>query len=195
MAISVMVAGDIAFREAIAAALGREYTLVETESVTAAADALLASKPVVAFVDLRGGSITGSAMCRRIKRAASTRLLRVVAFAEPGEDRTVAALDDGADHVLPFPPPRAELHARIRSALRNRLATERLEDASQVIFALANAVEAKDAYTEGHTERVGALAVEAGRHPGGGRGVFGGPPHGRVPCGHPQDGTPYPNLT
>src|SRR5262249_49798751 len=36
-------------------------------------------------------------------------------------------------------------------------------DASQVIFALANAVEAKDAYTEGHTERVGALAVEAGR--------------------------------
>ena len=43
MAISVLVAGDIAFREAIAAALGREYTLVETESVTAAADALLAS--------------------------------------------------------------------------------------------------------------------------------------------------------
>src|SRR5207245_2576637 len=78
MAISVLVAGDIAFREAIAAALGREYTLVETESVTAAADALL-------------------------------------------------------------------------------------EDASQVIFARANAVEAKDAYTEGHTERVGALAVEAGR--------------------------------
>jgi len=46
-----------------------------------------------------------------------------------------------------FPAPRAELHARIRSALRNRVATERLEDASQVIFALANAVEAKDAYT------------------------------------------------
>jgi len=43
------------------------------------------------------------------------------------------------------------------------VATERSEDASQVIFALANAVEAKDAYTEGHTERVGALAVEAGR--------------------------------
>ena len=51
----------------------------------------------------------------------------------------------------------------MRAALRTRLATERLEDSSQVIFALANAVEAKDAYTEGHTERVGALAVEAGR--------------------------------
>jgi putative two-component system response regulator len=51
----------------------------------------------------------------------------------------------------------------LRAALRVRLATDRLEDTSQVIFALANAVEAKDAYTEGHTERVGALAVEAGR--------------------------------
>src|SRR2546425_8468507 len=173
MAISVLVAGDIAFREAFAAALGREYTLVETESVTSAADALLASKPAVALGVLGGEWPAGSVICRRIRGAASTRLLPVVAFAEPGEDRTVAALDDGADHVLPFPPPRAELHARIRSALRNRLATERLEDASQVIFALANAVEAKDAYTEGHTERVGALAVQAGRLAGVGGG--GGP--------------------
>jgi len=163
MAISVLVAGDIAFREAIAAALGSEYALVETDSVNAAAEALLASKPTLAVVDLRGASASGSAICRRIKGAASTRLLPVVACADPGEDRTVAALDAGADHVLGFPPSRAELHARLRSALRTRLATERLEDASQVIFALANAVEAKDAYTEGHTERVGALAVEAGR--------------------------------
>jgi putative two-component system response regulator len=47
--------------------------------------------------------------------------------------------------------------------LRQRGTTERLEDATAVIFALANAVEAKDAYTEGHTERVGALAVEVAR--------------------------------
>jgi putative two-component system response regulator len=163
MGISVLVAGDAAFREGLATVLGSDYVLIETDSVNAAADALLASRPALALVDLRFDSAPGSAICRRIKGAASTRLMPVVAFAEAGEERTVAALDDGADHVLPFPPPRAELHARIRAALRNRLATERLEDASQVIFALANAVEAKDAYTEGHTERVGALAVEAGR--------------------------------
>ena len=163
MAISVLVAGDIAFREAIAAALGSDFALIETDSVNAAAEALLASKPTLAVVDLRGPSGSGSAICRRIKGAASTRLLPLVACADPGEDRLVAALDAGADHVVGFPPSRAELHARVRSALRNRLATERLEDATQVIFALANAVEAKDAYTEGHTERVGALAVEAGR--------------------------------
>ena len=163
MGISVLVAGDVAFREGIAAALGSGYSLIEADTANAAAEALLAAKPVLAVVDLRGASGPGDAICRRIKGAASTRLLPVVACADPGEDNTVAALDAGADHALGFPPPRAELHARIRSALRNRVATERLEDASQVIFALANAVEAKDAYTEGHTERVGALAVEAGR--------------------------------
>src|SRR5256885_16337412 len=117
MAISVLVAGDIAFREAIAAALGREYTLVETESVTAAADALLASKPAVAFVDLRGESPAGGAICRGVKGAASTRLFPGGAFAEPGEDRAVAALVAGAERVLPLSPPPAELHARTRSAI------------------------------------------------------------------------------
>ncbi len=163
MPISVLVAGDVAFRTALAEVLGRDYAIVETDSVASAADALLASKPAIAFVDVRGGAEAGNAICRRIKGAASTRLLPVVALADDGEQATVAALDAGADQVVKFPPPRAELHARVRAALRTRLATDRLEDASQVIFALANAVEAKDAYTEGHTERVGALAVEAGR--------------------------------
>jgi len=163
MRISVLLAGDVAFRGAIASALGNDYGLIEVDSVNSAADALLAARPALALVDLRGGSAAGSAICRRIKGAASTRLLPVLTCVDPGEEHLVAALDAGADQVLRFPPSRAELHARVRSALRTRLATERLEDATQVIFALANAVEAKDAYTEGHTERVGALAVEAGR--------------------------------
>ena len=163
MQIPVLLAGDAGFRDALGVALGAEYSVIEVDSVLAAADALLASRPALAFVDLRGPSAAGLAICRRIKGAASTRLLPVVACADLGQDALVAALDAGADHVLPFPPPVPELQARLRAALRTRLATERLEDSSQVIFALANAVEAKDAYTEGHTERVGALAVEAGR--------------------------------
>ncbi len=163
MQISVLLAGDQGFRTTVGSALGPEYSVVEVDSVHSAADALLAAKPALAFVDLRGSSETGLAICRRIKGAASTRLLPVIACADEGQLALIAALDAGADHVLAFPPPLGELQARLRAALRTRLATERLEDSSQVIFALANAVEAKDAYTEGHTERVGALAVEAGR--------------------------------
>jgi putative two-component system response regulator len=163
MAIFVLLAGDQDFRAGVAARLGDGYGLVEVDSVNAAADAMLSGKPALAFVDLRGHSAVGEAVCRRIKGAASTRLLQIIGCADDGEESLVWALDAGADHVLAFPPPTSELQARMRAALRTRLATERLEDASQVIFALANAVEAKDAYTEGHTERVGALAVEAGR--------------------------------
>ncbi len=163
MQIPVLLAGDANFRAAVGSALGPEYSVVEVDSVHSAADALLAAKPALAFVDLRGSSEAGLAICRRIKGAASTRLLPVIACADEGQQPLISALDAGADHVLPYPPPLGELQARLRAALRTRLATERLEDSSQVIFALANAVEAKDAYTEGHTERVGALAVEAGR--------------------------------
>jgi putative two-component system response regulator len=163
MGVSVLLAGDVGFRGAVAGVLGGAYGIVEADSVQSAAEALLAARPTLAVVDLRGGSLAGMAICGRIKGAAATSLMPIVACAEPGELALVAALDAGADHVVPFPPPGPELLARVRAALRARVATERLEDATQVIYALANAVEAKDAYTEGHTERVGALAVEAGR--------------------------------
>ena len=163
MPLFVLLAGDKEFRTVVAAALGPGFGVVEADTVQAAAEALLAGRPSIAFVDMRGQSEVGQAVCRRIKGAAATRLLQVIGCADAGEEALVAALDVGADHVMPFPPPVLELQARMRAASRTRLATERLEDTSQVIFALANAVEAKDAYTEGHTERVGALAVECGR--------------------------------
>ena len=163
MPVKLLLAGDAGFRETLADALGPGFSLLEASGVAEAADLMLATRPDIVFVDLRGGSLTGMAIVGRIKGAASMKLLPVVACADPTAAATVAALDAGAEHVIGFPPPVAELRARIRSLLRTRAATDRLEDATQVIFALANAVEAKDAYTEGHTERVGALAVEAAR--------------------------------
>jgi len=130
--------------------------------VNAAAEALLAAKPVLAVVDLRGASGPGDAICRRIKGAASTRLLPVVACAT--RERTARW-----PRWMPARTTRSLSRPAGRAARAHPLGVAQpgghraLEDASQVIFALANAVEAKDAYTEGHTERVGALAVEAGR--------------------------------
>jgi putative two-component system response regulator len=158
----LLLAGDEQFRAIVGSALSNTWALIEAGTIAAAAEAVLAFRPDAALLDLRPGA-EGDAICRRIKGAAATRLVGIIGFCTDDELATVAALDAGADHVSPWPPRPQDLRARVRSILRGRAATERLEDATQVIFALANAVEAKDAYTEGHTERVGALADEVGR--------------------------------
>ena len=160
--VRLLIAGDDAFYRELSLALS-PYSIQHTRTAAEAAEALLAIRAEAVIVDFRPGALEGQAVCHRVKGAAATLLLPVIAVVEGGPEAMVAALDAGADQAVSFPPDVEELRARIRSALRVRAATSRLEDTTQVIFALANAVEAKDAYTEGHTERVGALAVQVAR--------------------------------
>src|SRR5256886_4350558 len=64
------------------------------------------------------------------------------------------------------PVDRVELVARVRSALRLKALYDNLDSADQVIFSLAAAVEAKDAYTERHTHRVAETARHVGEKMG-----------------------------
>src|SRR5258708_35994559 len=118
MPISVLLAGDREFRAALAEALAGDYGLVEVDSVLAAADALLASRAYVAFVDMRGGSPVGVAICRRIRGAPSTRLLPGGACADVRLDATGAALHSVADPSHGVPPPSPQLKARVKAPLR-----------------------------------------------------------------------------
>ncbi|MDE2322224.1 MAG: HD-GYP domain-containing protein, partial [candidate division NC10 bacterium] len=57
----------------------------------------------------------------------------------------------------------AELIARVRSLLRLKQFTDELEDAEDVLCTLALSVEAKDACTDGHCERLALYSVTLGR--------------------------------
>jgi cyclic di-GMP phosphodiesterase len=105
----------------------------------------------------------GYEVCRHIKARPKGRLLPVVMITalDRTQDR-VKALESGADDFMSKPVERVELVARVRSALRLKAIYDSLDSAEQVIFALAAAVEAKDAYTERHTHRV----AESARHLG-----------------------------
>jgi putative two-component system response regulator len=106
----------------------------------------------------------GYDICRRLRRTAENRLLPIVLMSALDDiGSRVAALEAGADDFLSRPLERSELIARVRSLLHLKSTHDRLEDARQVIFALAKAAEAKDVFTLEHAERVADHASELAR--------------------------------
>jgi two-component system KDP operon response regulator KdpE len=86
-------------------------------------------RPDLILLDLGLPGIDGIGVLRRVRRDATTP---VIVLSARGEERDkVEALDEGADDYLAKPFGMAELHARVRAALRRTLATE--IDASGVL--------------------------------------------------------------
>jgi putative two-component system response regulator len=76
------------------------------------------------------------------------------------------AIVAGADDFINYPLNRLELVTRIHSLLRIKEFHSDLEQTQNVICALALALEAKDHYTRGHSQRVGDLARTFALHVG-----------------------------
>jgi putative two-component system response regulator len=81
-------------------------------------------------------------------------------------DHQEKAFELGATDFLTKPVQGRALVARVRNLARLKRGLEELEDAEQVILALARAVEAKDSELEGHCERLSVLSVALGRRIG-----------------------------
>ena len=123
--------------------------------------------PDLVLLDVRMPRMDGYEVCRRIKAMPQGRLLPVVMITGLSQTaHRVAALEAGADDFMSKPVDGAELIARVRSALRLKELYNTLDSAEHVIFSLATAVEAKDAFTERHTQRVGESARLLGRRMG-----------------------------
>ena len=123
--------------------------------------------PDLVLLDVQMPGMNGYEVCRQIKDLPRGRLLPVVMLTAlaRANDR-VLALESGADDFMSKPVDRVELVARVRSALRLKALYDTLDSAEHVIFSLAAAVEAKDAYTEKHTHRVAENARMIGKRMG-----------------------------
>jgi putative two-component system response regulator len=158
---SVLVVDDSAAnRELIEACLADvECTVRLAYDGPSALAAVESAAPDLILLDVQMPGMDGYTVCRRIKANPILRLVPVVMITalDRSEDR-VQALEAGADDFMSKPVERLELVARVRSALRLKSVYDRLDSAEQVIFSLAAAVEAKDSYTERHTNRVAESA-------------------------------------
>ncbi len=162
---TVLVVDDgAANRDLIEACLADVECQVRTaEDGAAALKAIQACQPDLVLLDVQMPGMDGYEVCRRIKATPGSRLLPVVMITslDHTSDR-IRALEAGADDYMTKPVDRVELVARVRSALRLKGVYDSLDSAEHVIFALAAAVEAKDPYTEAHTERVAESARRIG---------------------------------
>ncbi len=126
--------------------------------------AIVEYAPQLVLLDLNLPRMDGYEICRRLRADPLTATLPVIVItAHTAQDDMVAALDAGADDFLAKPVQQVELLARMRSAMRLRRAITGLERATQIVAALANAVEAKDLglvhhcrWMAHHAGRVGA---------------------------------------
>jgi len=164
MAVVLVVDDGAANRQLVEAYLaGLDCEVRLAEDGESALEQIRAEPPDLVLLDVQMPGMDGYEVCRRIKAGPRGRLLPVVMITALNQtDDRVRALESGADDFMAKPVERVELVARVRSALRLKALYNTLDSAEQVIFALATAVEAKDALTERHTQRVG----ESARHLG-----------------------------
>jgi putative two-component system response regulator len=164
MAVVLVVDDGPANRELLQAYLaGLDCDVRLAEDGASALEQIKAEPPDLVLLDVQMPGLDGYEVCRRIKATPRGRLLPVVMITALNHtDDRVRALESGADDFMAKPVERVELVARVRTALRLKALYNTLDSAEQVIFSLAAAVEAKDALTEKHTQRV----AESARHLG-----------------------------
>ncbi len=119
------------------------------------------------LLDIMMPRMNGYEVCRRLKGSEATRLIPVVMVTALDDmDAKIKCIEAGADDFITKPPNKLELLARTKSLINVKKLNNKLISVEDVLFSLANAVEAKDQYTQGHVWRVSNLAMAVGRKAG-----------------------------
>ena len=143
------------------------YTIIAASNGEQAIELVAAQPPDLILLDIMMPGENGFDVCARLKEDERTRLVPIVMLTSLNSPKDkIRGIEVGADDFLSKPFHSAELSARVRSLLKLKQFTDELENAEDVLFTLALSVEAKDAYTDGHCERLSLYSVALGRRLG-----------------------------
>ena len=151
-------------RDLLTRLLARDGHVVLTASNGEEALGLVAREQLdLVLLDVMMPRLSGFEACRELKQQPSTRLIPVVLItALQDSGAKIRGIEAGADDFLTKPFNSHELQARVRSLLRIKRYTDDLDSAESVIVSLALTIEARDAYTDGHCQRLAAYAAALG---------------------------------
>ena len=122
-----------------------------------------AQSPDLVLMDVMMPDVDGLEPCREMKRDPRTRLIPVVLMTSFNDaDSRMKGIEAGADDFVSKPFNTPELRARVRSLLRMKSYTDDLDTAESVILSLALTIEARDATTDGHCQRLAQYASAMG---------------------------------
>jgi putative two-component system response regulator len=124
-------------------------------------------QPDLLLLDVEMPHVDGFKVCETLKADQGSRLTPIVLVtARSATEDRVRGIEAGADDFLTKPVERSELMARTRSLLSLKAFTDELEKAEAVLCTLAQSIEGKDPYTQGHCERLSDYSVKLGKHIG-----------------------------
>ncbi|HWS70861.1 MAG TPA: response regulator, partial [Thermoanaerobaculia bacterium] len=155
-------------RELVLATLQDEgYQVSVAEDGLQAMEVLERESIDVVLLDLMMPVQDGPQTLRTLRTDSRWEFLPIIVLTTHRNSQTrQEAIVAGADDFISYPLNRVELLARIESLLRIKDYHSDLEQTQSVICALALALEAKDRYTRGHSQRVGDLARAFALHLG-----------------------------